>query len=110
MNMIEKAARALCVASGRDPDKLEPGDCVGTWEGEDGVMPNGDVAHWIWRESVDKARMVIEAFLDPTDGMTRDGWHELRKHNEIQTRLGNSLVGVETPVFRAMVLAALDGK
>lgn len=70
MNMIEKVARALCDAEGLNPDKLEPGNCVGDWEGVDGVLRNGDPAHFIWRHRVDLAKAAIEAMRLPTPEMT----------------------------------------
>jgi len=69
MNMVEKVARALCVACGNDPDRLEPGNCVGDWEGCDAVMPNGDPSHFMWRSWVSEAKAAIEAMRDPTDVM-----------------------------------------
>ena len=54
------------------------------------------------------ARAAIEAMRQPTSQMQRAGWVKLREKNDIQTRLGNSLVGVETPVYEAMIDAALS--
>lgn len=69
-NNLEAVARALCIEDGRDPDRLEPGDdpymgregypspCV------DGVLPNDDKAHFLWRNYVFAAQAAINALPD----------------------------------------------
>jgi hypothetical protein len=64
-SMIERVARAICRANGRDPDRLEPGDAPGI----DGQLPNGDPAHFVWKHYMDEARAAIEALREPTDDM-----------------------------------------
>jgi hypothetical protein len=61
-SMIERVARAICRANGRDPDRLEPGDAPGI----DGQLPNGDPAHFVWKHYMDEARAAIEAMRSPT--------------------------------------------
>lgn len=71
--MIERVARAICASEGNDPNRLEPGNSVGQWEGVDGVLRNGDVAHFFWRERADVARSAIEAMREPTIEMEDAG-------------------------------------
>jgi hypothetical protein len=55
--MIERVARALCVAAGQDPDfNYDP----------HGINRTDDVR---WRVNVTKARAAIEAMREPTEGM-----------------------------------------
>ena len=56
------------------------------------------------------ARAVLLAIREPDDEMRRSGWKVLREKNDFQFRRGNSLAGVEAPVFTAMIDAILDGK
>ncbi len=53
--LTEAVARLLCEQINHDPDDLEPGDAYGV----DHVLPNGDPAHYLWRQHVDDAREVI---------------------------------------------------
>lgn len=61
--MIERVARALCVASGKDPDA------------DSRKLPNGlilDIAledPRTWRLYIKKARVAIGAMREPTDAM-----------------------------------------
>jgi hypothetical protein len=96
--MVERVARAIYDEGMRESAF---NDLMGNFTGYDEENPT---AKEIYRQI---ARAAIEAMREPTDVMRRDGWHELRKHNDIQTRLGNSLVGVETPTYQAMIDAAL---
>ena len=56
MTNIEKVAREFCRLSGIDPDQLEPGNIYGV----DGHLPNGDPAHFMWRQFVEKAKPMIK--------------------------------------------------
>lgn len=53
--MIERVARALCVANGEDPDK--PSGAFGVW----------------WKSYRDEARAAIEAMREPTESMVSKG-------------------------------------
>ena len=57
--------------------------------------------------AIEEAGMLVVP-VEPTVKMRRAGWHKLREKNEFQFRLGNSLAGVEAPVYEAMVLAAQE--
>jgi hypothetical protein len=95
--MIEQVAKAMWDA--RRAHANNAGIFLEFWG--DGTIP---IANGI----MDEARAAIEAMRQPTSQMQRAGWVKLREKNDIQTRLGNSLVGVETPVYEAMIDAALS--
>lgn len=67
--MVERVARILCEQSLCNPDALEPGDIYGI----DGYKRNGDPAHFMWREFVERARAVIEAMHVPIEAMVDAG-------------------------------------
>jgi hypothetical protein len=56
MNIVKQIARVLCEDRGYDPDQLEPGNvpCV------DGVCPNGDPGHYMWREFMPLALKICD--------------------------------------------------
>ena len=53
---MKALARLLARQYGRDPDSLEAGDLPQI----DGNLPNGDPAHFSWREFTDKANEIIQ--------------------------------------------------
>lgn len=80
MDRVEIVARVLCARDGRDPDGLEPGNCV--WQTnwselsalnggydhlfDEGTIPpdghNGkDPCHYNWREKIFAAQAVLKA-------------------------------------------------
>lgn len=95
--MIEKVARAIW--DRRRASAAELGIELEEWG--DGGIPRAN-------KVFEEARAALEAMRQPTSRMQRAGWVKLREKNDIQSRLGNSLVGVETPVYEAMIDAALS--
>lgn len=95
MDMVERVARALCKADGKNPDALEPGDAFGT----DGHMRNGDPAHSLWREWNERAVAAIEAMREPTDEMIEAG---------VTADFGKNLGERVTFAHQAMINAALQ--
>ena len=87
MSMIEKAARALCVVAGDDPDREGP------W------------SEW-WSESAyaADARAVIEALMEPNEAMVEAG------ADAPLTSFGNGQYGNPHPtdVWQAMLRAAIN--
>ena len=71
----EKLARKLCELAGGDPDYLEPGDALGV----DGVKPNGDKAHFFWREWLEDADAIIAAFPQLSAAPSEDVLEGARK-------------------------------
>ena len=64
---IKQAAITLCKRTGDDPYRLEPGNTPYHDDDEviDGVLPNGDIAHYAWRGHVNAAIDALqEAKLD----------------------------------------------
>lgn len=72
---IERAARALCVLAGNEPDALEPGTCPYADERQvvDGQCTNGDPGFFVWRLYVDQAVAVLTAIREPSEGMVEAG-------------------------------------
>lgn len=70
-SMIERVARALCIQRGREPDQLESGDDPRQNDTSviDGHMPNGDAAHFSWREFENDARAIITVMRSFTEEM-----------------------------------------
>lgn len=66
---VEAAARALCYLDHGDPDGLEPGDvpCI------DGYKKNGDPAHFLWRDYVERAEVALRAALSSRTGGKASG-------------------------------------
>lgn len=62
---IEKIARALCLLRGYNPEQLEPGNAPydGIFEVIDTTLPNGDSAHFLWRNFVNDA-IKLEDWLE----------------------------------------------
>ena len=58
--MEEKIARIICEDRGYDPDRLEPGNLPR----KDGVCPNGDPGHFMWRQFVPLAKRIITAITN----------------------------------------------
>lgn len=80
--MIERVARALCSADGKDPDAL----CgIFTCDGE------GTVKNWQYHYPF-QARRAIEAMREPTDAMMMDFLVEMAKHSD-QWRAYKSMIG-----------------
>jgi len=69
--MIERVARKLCWIRGYEPDQLEPGDDPYGNDTSliDGRMPNGDPAHFMWRQFVKPARELFAEMREPTEAM-----------------------------------------
>lgn len=65
--MIERVARKLCHIRGYEPDQLEPGD--DPYQNNvsliDGRMPNGDAAHFMWRQFVTPAHELLSEMRNP---------------------------------------------
>lgn len=61
MNNVKKIAKVICEDKGIDPFYLEPGDGLGI----DGVCPNGDPGHYMWREFASLARKILRV-LEPS--------------------------------------------
>ena len=81
------------------------------------MRPDPEREEKFWRMEVSNVTAALTAIeeagmlvvpVEPTVKMRRAGWHKLREKNEFQFRLGNSLAGVEAPVYEAMVLAAQE--
>jgi len=65
--MEEKIARMICEDRGYDPnrlvpDRLIPGNLPKTKK--DGVCPNGDPGHFVWRQFVPLAKKIITAITN----------------------------------------------
>ena len=60
-NRLKSVARTLCIHARRDPDSLEPGNAPYDTDEEavDGTLPNGDPAHYSWREFVPRAKEIL---------------------------------------------------
>lgn len=61
---IEAAARAICKASGHDPDSKEPGDrprCDGRGYGHEARGEYREPWHWFWRHFTTHARAALKA-------------------------------------------------
>jgi hypothetical protein len=55
--LAKEVARLLAIQDGRrNPDDYAAGDAYGT----DTVLPNGDPAHFVWREYLKHATAIIE--------------------------------------------------
>ena len=66
--MIERVARAICEANGRDPDEL----CADYMMEKDRVAAGNPAREWeIWE---DDARAAIAAMNPPTEAMVHQGW------------------------------------
>lgn len=64
MTPLKRAARALCLADGLDPDrKFKSSD----WS--EGTAPH----EFAWHEYLPKARAVLTAIREPSEGMKRAG-------------------------------------
>ncbi len=65
--IIEKVARALCVAAGDDPDKLEPGNSPPYLSGADGIgvvcadgtTSKGEEGFFVWRLYGEQATIAV---------------------------------------------------
>ncbi len=71
--MVERVARALCSAKGRDPDRKVEGDrrLFAEREIEDGVMVPDDILFEpMWMAHQREARAAIAAMREPTEAMT----------------------------------------
>jgi len=68
--MVQRVARVLCMQARRDPDALEAGDVYGI----DGRKPNGDPAHYNWREYVGDATEIILSMARPNGRMVDAAW------------------------------------
>ncbi|WP_260581169.1 hypothetical protein [Sphingopyxis sp. PET50] len=68
MTPLERAARALCLADGLDPDrKFKSSD----WS--EGTAPH----EFAWHEYLPKARAVLTAIREPSEGMREAGAGQL---------------------------------
>ena len=76
--LVERAARCLCSADGRDPDKLEPGTTPYGDDTEivDDQNASGEECFYVWRLYVATARKVVAA-IEPL--ITRKAKEELLK-------------------------------
>lgn len=94
--MLERAARALCVDNGVDPDKLDAG---------------GEPLWIAWKRS---ARAVLQAVREPSEGMVDAGGYlcsgceNLKRWNAINNAERKFSVGYATEVYQAMLDAALS--
>ncbi|ARR52112.1 hypothetical protein HY78_00865 [Rhizorhabdus wittichii DC-6] len=89
--LIERAARAICVTFGYDPDK----------DDEVGIGETGDVN---WNMFEDHARAVLAAIRDPSEAMVQAG--DLRKEQDTD-HWENYCYANPADIWRDMVDAAL---
>ena len=86
---LERAARALCISDGLDPDRKFKSSDWGP-----GTAPH----EYAWHEYLPKARTVLRAIREPSDGMKRAA----------ERAAGDMFTGMETAAFTAMIDAALE--
>jgi hypothetical protein len=67
--MIEKLSRLLCTLDGYDPDRLESGSVYGL----DGMLRNGDPAHFLWRQYAKKAKKILAGIVELRKAIDWDG-------------------------------------
>ena len=84
MTMLEKVARAICLAN-----------------------TQGDE---MWQAFVPEARAALEAMKTPTDGMVEYGGPEMGHLSASLLDVGNDWIGKPKFVWEAMINAALEGK
>ena len=60
MAEIKDLAQMLCEDEGYSPYSLEPGDLPEI----DGICPNGDPGHYLWREFIPSAKKVLRALQE----------------------------------------------
>jgi hypothetical protein len=95
MTPLERAARALCLADGLDPDrKFKSSD----WS--EGTAPH----EFAWHEYLPKARAVLTAIREPNEAMER-AMIGITGDMAIMKRDGSSYRHAD--VYRAMIDAAL---
>lgn len=94
MNMLERIARALCIADGKQPDASEPYSI----ESQPFSGPNPDRN---WQAYVDGARSVLEELQNPSDAMAEAG-----AKSAYDLVLDVDAHGART-IFAAMIDAAL---
>lgn len=99
-SMVERMARAICEASGRNPD--------------DPLFWNertGQVIGVAWRGYEWKARAAIAALREPTEAMLADGDSAIPRF-EADAETGARMMGREGALecWRTMIDAALEGK
>lgn len=92
MTPIERAARAICVTFGYDPDK----------DDEVGLGEPGDVN---WNMFEDHARAVLTALREPSEGMKEAGWFRFSCAHPDQADADR---GPEISIWQAMIDAALE--
>lgn len=69
MNMIEKAARAMCIVEGLDPDVLCYRSMPQKYANGLFVAPNPLMCYPAWTFNVIAARATIETMREPTEAM-----------------------------------------
>lgn len=94
MTMRERIARAMCVANGIDPD--ETGYGLGNNMPKDEVYP-------LWWAQIKTVNAALDALMDPTDGMIKEGTAWFMSSDEVERRYA-------VHCFQGMIQAAKDGE
>ena len=96
MNPIEVMARAICKASGYEPDELDL-DTLPETESPDGWE------NWMGFQGESRAALLALSQIEPTPGMVEAGINAAEvDHNDLDLAMANA--------FRAMLAAALAEK
>lgn len=95
--MVEKMARAMCLADGKDPEA--------DWRYTGQVMLAVAVEHpETWRTYIRRAKAALLALMEPTEGMVEEGM----AHCYDGDGDGDCERPNERAIFTAMIQAAID--